>query len=184
MILVSQNVRPKAWRSYSYSQSGLFMIFMNFDESDDPHSTGARSYFVFPRKMEPRFQFTENELEVLDAAGHLHRFDLRTAKYLSMSESVLEVNSKIVRENQGGFKIKSSKHLLLDNGFALGELPYVDENASSFFRLEEKTCTVHHRELFSYTYGKRPDGTRYLEGVRFKLSDTEVLRKVQSCFSY
>jgi hypothetical protein len=147
MILVSQLSRPDSWRSYSFFESGLFMVFMSFAAGENPANTGAKTFYFFPRGLEPTFRFEAEDLQVIDATGNLHRFELKNGNYQSLEKAVIEVSPNVDPRNEGGFQILSYDGLYLENGFGLGEMPYIDAKRTSKFRkddnFKQRTFPIH-----------------------------------------
>ncbi len=147
---------------------------MNFGSGDETVDTGARTYYFFPRLRLPNFLFDPTTLKVTDASGHTHLFDVASGKYISLEGGEVRISEKISPLNQGGFAVLNLDALMLDNGFALGELPYVQEDGLSNFNLSGTDCSIENKSLFEYLYGEYPDGSRYIESINFKLTDHEV----------
>jgi len=182
VILVSRTDRKTVWRSYSYFESGLFMIFLNFGSGRPSTDTGSKTYYFFPRIKAPTFEFSGQHLLISDASGSLHTFNIYTGEIVSISDTHVELSSEIEKSNEGGFQILSKIGLYLDNGFRIGDLPYVDPNATSQFKNSKLECALPNDELFQYTYKLNSDGTKYLDSVDFKLTDVVVDQLVtQKC---
>lgn len=175
MLMVTLLKRPEKWRSYSYFTSGLFMIFSHFGGGSEETSTGAKTYYFFPRLQEPQFFFENERLRVVDSSGREHHYDLFTGDFLALQGATIEVSSQITKSNQGGFAIKKFNGLRLENGFALGELPYAHELRSSLFVGRGFDCSFENSELFNYSY---KNGR--LVSATFRYTDLQVKRLLDS----
>lgn len=150
-------------RSYTFSQRGVIQIFNDFaiPGGTNSNSTGARTYFVFPRKQIPTAKaISSTEVEVVTSAGDHVRFASGHVPAIEDSPdySVRLVESPAIsKQNQGGVQIimnPHSKTIVLDTGFHMG-----DDMGSSRFVAAGRTsvfsdgagnhCTVPNSALFA-----------------------------------
>ena len=163
-----------AYRMYAISQRGVVQIFNEFN-TNDPNintSTGARSFFFFPRRAVPAAAIlADGNVSVVTSSGAVLNFSsgsLATPSNGASTGSVLpsilsspsdaiqsEESPVVVTTNMGGVEFTqtpASDTLILDTGFMMGDASFTQVNASSIFIDPSGTkCTVKNSEVFSYT---------------------------------
>jgi len=175
VVFVSPLKRGPTWRSFGFFENGLFLIFFNFGAGEASQDTGARSYFRFPRNSVPTFRFEGQTLTVREASSRFYKFNTETGALKEIEGADFKMAKSVTRENQGGFEITRSDGLLLENGFAFGEVPYASPDRVSVFHFDgDRTCAPPNYELFDYIYQRKPDGSRFLDQVIFRFSDAEL----------
>ncbi|KYG65296.1 hypothetical protein AZI87_12125 [Bdellovibrio bacteriovorus] len=154
------------YRDYMFTKGGDFMVFNSFGQGSNSEDTGAREFYLFPRKtVIPQYKWNveTRQLEVTSVAGNIFYFDYETADVVTISNASVKVASEISRNNRGGVEITNYKGLLLDAGFTKGRAPTEVLSASSLLTDEKgKICKIKNSEVFA----KTSDGDVY-----FKHSD-------------
>jgi len=173
-LSIAKNNPGKVWRYHLFSSNGQYMIFNNYGSGPVSKDTGARSYWLFPRKKWPTFrQLSHTVLIDLPQQSQIE-FDKMTVK-ISNSHGINVTEAiDINRFNKGGIEINRHKGLLLDNGFTLGRAPYSLPNEKSFFYDHlNNSCEVTNKEIFRYVYSRDDSGQIFLQEVFF-LFDLEI----------
>ncbi|KHD88815.1 MAG: hypothetical protein OM95_06730 [Bdellovibrio sp. ArHS] len=157
------------YRDYMFTQDSNFMVFNSFGQGPNSEDTGAREFYLFPRKdVIPQYKWNpeSRQLEVFSVSGNVFYFDYETADVVSITEATVKVASDISRTNRGGVEITHYKGLLLDAGFTKGKAPTEVLSASSLLTDEKgNTCKIKNSEVFA----KTSEGDVY-----FKYSDKNL----------
>lgn len=140
------------YRSYLFNHDGLLMVFNSYGDGPDALFTGARDYYLFPRRGAPVYRSTaENTLEVRLPSGEVMTFGSEDVSILSLSGADIEVAPEIRRDNAGGVEIRIQRGLLLDSGFAIGTQPESKPSRQSVFKdALGGECVLENREIFEY----------------------------------
>lgn len=143
------------YRDYLFSASGNFLVFNSFGDGSISDSTGAREFYIFPRRHAiPQYKWnTETRrLEVTSASGSVFYFDYENSDVVAISNGNVKVASTVTPANRGGVEISNYKGLILDVGFTMGKAPSENQSAMSTFTDENgKTCKVRNGEVFKVT---------------------------------
>lgn len=140
------------YRSFTFSSSGLFQIFNSFEPLHAQPVSGARAFFIFPRKRLPDFHFSEANQQLTVTLSDQSKLTFSTAtgravQWDHMFTESLDVN----RTNQGGFEINGPRTLILDTGWAFRKPAYAIASGKSEFRdAFGNRCALLNRELFIY----------------------------------
>lgn len=142
------------YRDYMFGNEGLLFVFNSYGEGPNSTSTGAREFYIFPRKQYPSFQVDEanNQVHVTTASGEVVSFDAATTRVAKMTESSFKESPKISDSNEGGFEILTHNKVVLDCGFTLGNSPSANpKRTCKFTDATNQSCSVKAGEVFKYT---------------------------------
>lgn len=140
------------YRSFLFGSDGMLMVFNSFGDGPEWRDTGAREFYLFPRRMMPDFRFaSDGNLIVTTASGAAAEFDRQKTRFLSLTDAVVNEATNVDRDNSGGIEIPEHDGILLDLGFAFGHSPMgKSDSTSRFTDRAGKTCAVLNREIFDY----------------------------------
>lgn len=144
------------FRAYLFSNTGLFMVFNSYNESEDSSATGARVFYFFPRNKAPERIVQGSILKIFSSdPKSVFSFDLNKGIFtgLSVNGKIADifVDPDIHAKNNGGVEIKNYKGLMLDLGFALGQDPaMVKDRKVKFIDSNQIQCILKNREIFKY----------------------------------
>lgn len=142
------------YRNYLFTSDGNLMVFNSFGWGDDSGSTGARDFYMFPRRLtKATYQWNDEarHLEVTDVTGGKLYFDYENAELVRMDKGQVTVDPKVHPNNKGGVEIRSYRGLLLDIGWAVGRSPTQNPSGWAVFRDQQgQSCRVQNREIFRY----------------------------------
>ena len=140
------------YRSFLVENDGILMVFNSYGEGPNSTHTGAREYYLFPRKGMPDFSFDSDDLFTLTlASGGKVQFRTEDMKMLSFEGANFREDSSINRENNGGLEISQFQGILLDVGFKLGSDPADQASKKSMFSdARGAQCELQNSEIFSY----------------------------------
>ena len=172
LLAVSPDTSGLNYRSFSFSNSGLFQVFNSFNPQGSQPISGARTYFIFPRTGVPDFRFSEinHRLIVTLSDQSTLTFSTETTRALDWDHAFVEAPS-VNRQNQGGFEINSAKTLILDTGWAFRKPAYTIELGQSDFKDHLGThCKLPNRDLFIYDGSSASD-------PKFRFATDTDLRK-------
>lgn len=140
------------YRSYLFSNEGIFMVFNSYGPEEGSNSTGARVYYFFPRDQKPHgyenetgliFESSSSRASILTDSNNGRILEIKGSKFLEAD--------KVSRDNKGGLEIYSHHSLWLDLGFAIGQDPSMKPNADAIFHDENgASCVVKMKELHDY----------------------------------
>jgi hypothetical protein len=141
------------YRSYSFFDTGLLMVFNSYGEGTNSATTGAREYYFFPRSGKPALQMdaAAGTILVTMADGDVVSIDSTTAQIASSSRGEVAVSPRIDPANLGGVEFPHYDGLMLDTGYARGGSPANSPDRQSTFRSPQgQLCRVANREIFAY----------------------------------
>jgi len=146
------------YRGFLFNEDGLMMVFNSFGDGPDSESTGARDFYLFPRRagqVPPAFRPGQgNTLDVRLAGGRVMTFEGKDVSVRSLEDAEISVDPKVSPGNEGGVEIRILRGLLLDCGFRLGGQPESVASRTSVFRDPKgRSCKVENREIFAYQEG-------------------------------
>jgi hypothetical protein len=160
---------PAAYRSVSLGYRGIVQIFNKYNVPGGTvsNSTGARTFFVFPRKQIPSFMpplADDKGVKLLTSSGDLILVDPNPSKWnlplkfmTSSDDPSFQVTESSVmsKKNSGGVDISLTSEadlLLLDTGFAMGGASFTNPNRSSvFYDWRGNHCVVSNRAIFNFS---------------------------------
>ncbi|WP_041577143.1 hypothetical protein [Bdellovibrio bacteriovorus] len=152
-----KNFDPR-YRSYLFTSSGRFMIFNSFGAGSESRMTGAREFYLFPRKAKaPKYRWNDvdRRLIVSTTSDHEIYFDYEDAEVLAMSGATLRRSPNISPNNNGGVEIENFNGLLLDLGFKTGSSPSsFPDRTAQLLDLRNRTCRIKNKDIFKYGSGE------------------------------
>ncbi|MFP5520740.1 MAG: hypothetical protein ACLGGX_12615 [Bdellovibrionia bacterium] len=154
------NVKNLTYRDFLFDEQGLMMVFASFGEGDDSQTTGAREFYLFPRKNKiPTGKFLENnDLVVTHPSGTEFLFSSKTGDVTAMSPGQLKVSSFFDPSEKSGVEILKFEGILLDLGFRMGAPPSsLSSGRATFKDTQNNSCVLRNSELFRIT----SDGDAY-----------------------
>lgn len=154
-IVSPQNDRlDLIYRSYLFSNEGLFMIFNSYGPGDESVTTGARE-FVFPalKQSIPSYEvLSDGNVQINHVSGEKFIFNSDTGELISISNANFKNLASIKPANRGGIEILSiTSSIFIDHGFKLGSSPSGSRSAYSKIQdSKSNKCTVQNNELYDY----------------------------------
>jgi hypothetical protein len=152
-----QDAENLIYRSFLWDETGLFMVFNSYGSGPDDTMTGARDFYLFPRKGLPAFREAQpGVIELRSASGEIFQFATQNEALTGLEGGDVSVSSSIATSNAGGVEITQFQGVLLDCGFELGNQPETNMNGTSTFRDPQgNKCTVTNSEVFQMS-GENP----------------------------
>src|SRR5690606_12003878 len=139
-------------RSYTFTSSGYFMIFLSTKDSDRlSRSTGSNSYHLIPEKaeenvLEYNYDTSLNLLTLITASGVKVEVDTKGIQILNiegyrLTTKPLHHINQMVKLN-GNVEVSAyDNNLLFDHGFRLGEISITQLWRDAFITLgQSKKC--------------------------------------------
>lgn len=164
------NPKNLTYRSYLFTNDGMLMVFNSYGPGSVQDTTGARTFYLFPRVMAfPKIEVLENG-DVLVQTQSQHQFIFNSASFSlsEVSDAVVFEDANISKSNKGGVDLKLKRGLLLDLGFIMGQNPAEIPSRRVFFKdAKNQSCTIRNQEIFNYR-----DDDVYLD-----FSDQEIKTK-------
>lgn len=142
------------YRSFLFSNEGLFMIFDSYGPGPENETTAAREFtqipHLFPR---PQFEIINDQVIVTQTSGDKFTFDAETLEPISITNTQFTFNRIIDPTIKGGIEINSFKNgLWIEGGFKVGASPTSKRyNKSTIRNSKNQSCTVGNTELYNYT---------------------------------
>jgi hypothetical protein len=146
------------YRSYLFTDDGLFQIFNSFGNGAEQTKTGARVYAIFPRNEKIGFHVAidQNSIRV-QTSNRNTVFKLSTTPQVSVQKitnSDFLEDQKVQLANNGGLELSNNKFVYLDIGFGRGAAPQSNaESVSTFHDRRGRQCVVRNRDVFHYLHG-------------------------------
>ncbi|MCM2322662.1 MAG: hypothetical protein NDJ90_05325 [Oligoflexia bacterium] len=151
------NITPRdnldlVYRSYLFAASGLWLAFNSYGDGPESSDTGAREYYLFPRKGLPSYSVLPGgEVQITLSTGDPLTVDTATGRLLSLGGGKFTEASVVDRANRGGLEIDEYRGLVLDVGYRQGSSPSQRSAGRSEFRdALGNRCTLINKELFRY----------------------------------
>jgi hypothetical protein len=161
-------------RGYVFSDSGLVQFFTIYEGG-----TGARSYYMFPRRTGVCMSSTEGQFAVrLTNGGHM-TINAESGLVEDISGASFQQTKEIAWGDQGGIRLRSTRGIILDLGFRRSFAPHSDGAGFSQFRDSlGAACSVQNSVLFDYEYVKGAAKTiPNITAIKIKYStDLELAR--------
>jgi hypothetical protein len=163
-INAKNNNENIVYRTFYFSNDGLFMVFNSFGAGDDTaNMTGAHVYYFFPRGNEISYDAPAGKIQTA-TAGLTFLYNNTAGRLLGTSRGQIKEDAEISTANQGGIEIQSMDTLYLDSGFKMGSDPR-DRFANSVFHdANGNLCNVWNKDIYNYVGDE----------ISFKFSDTEL----------
>ena len=138
------------FRQYLLDGSGLFMVFDSIAGPEDT-STGARSYFFFPRRKSASYRFLDDgRLEVDAPSGQAFFFSPKTARLESVPGVSYTEDPMVSMNNNGGVEISRAGGVWLDAGWQTGSASFAHpERTSVFHDAAGNSCPVSNADIFT-----------------------------------
>ncbi len=169
------------YRSYTFSDDGMIMIFNSLGYGPDSEDTGARTYFIFPRVKKFKFRAQKAQLDFRN--GIIWNFDATIARIKNATKLIIEEDHDVNHGNAGGVDIKVTRGILLDAGWSFGSPSHMKPELKSIFSdSKQLKCEVLNADIFKYTYVES-GGEMVVDDALFKFkeeSDLAVFLK-QNC---
>ena len=141
------------YRSFSFYDDGLLMVFSSYGEGDNSDTTSAREFYFFPRSgaLDLRMDAKTRTITVVMADGGEIGIDAATAQIAAVQRGEATVSPRNDPAERGGVEFPRYAGLMLDAGFARGRSPSARPNETSVFRSAYgQLCSVANREVFAY----------------------------------
>jgi hypothetical protein len=151
------NIPDMIYRSYTFFDTGLLMVFNSYGGGTNSNSTSAREFYFFPRSgpVDVKMDSTTVNVSVTMADGDEIVIDPATAQIRSSSRGDVTVSPRIDRSERGGVEFPHYNGLMLDTGFKIGASPATAPDGEAVFRSAYgQLCKVTNREIFNYAGGE------------------------------
>ncbi len=142
------------YRSFLFSNEGLFMVFESYGSGSDRDTTGAREFTLMPMAQRyPSYEvLADGTLKVNHTSGEVFTFETAKVQLASISHAEITVKESIKPANRGGVEfVKINRGILHDGGFKVGSS--ATGNPSGYSQLRDSSdnnCRVQNKELYSY----------------------------------
>lgn len=145
-------------RNFWFGNDGLFFVFVSTTESpSDRESTGARLYYLFPRKAQTPIvdEKANGNVHIQSAYGVEAEIDPNTGKMVRLAGTQFIESDDITTKNNGGFEITKTSGVVVDMGWMKGELPSSKPlRDAKIFDAKGSSCVVQNQELLNYVNGQ------------------------------
>jgi hypothetical protein len=150
MQVTPNDYKHPAYRSFLFDNRGQLMIFNTIPGQNEAKTTGALTYFFFPRINMPSYEvLADGTMAVTSGSGIVFNFDEKTAKLVSIPTVTFTQDATVSMTNNGGVSITSAPGVWLDTGWMLGNASYADLTRHSTLHSGSATCDLVNSELFS-----------------------------------
>ena len=187
-VKISDNTSKLYNRRYTFSEGGLMEVFNQYQAGKTSVTTGARSFFIFPRHQRPTATILkpDKNVTVVTSAGDVIYFNTENKLEISDDESRtfhISQSDVVSPTNQGGAEIILSgdaKRLILDCGFGIGGPTFNDTKhqlSSTFRDSDGHRCTLPNSSLFVQNLKTHDSEFRFSQDAELYA----YLRKVPAC---
>jgi hypothetical protein len=140
------------YRSYLFDEKGFFMVFNSTGRGPESETTGAREFYLFPRKKGLDYKISGEQIDVLLPSGAVLKYNARTLRWIGAKGGTIQEAEEISHDNQGGVEIRLESGVLLDFGFKLGGAPTGDRDGRAVFvDASGKRCEVKNSEVLKFS---------------------------------
>lgn len=140
-----------AYRDYSISSDGLFMVFNSYGTQGN---FAVREFMLFPR-VNDNISYTWNdathELVVTGVTNDVYTFNADTAQIKSISGAKKVTVAAVSTNNRAGVEIQGYQGQVLDIGYAAGKDPALSKDNTSKYIKGTSTCRIKNSSIFNYT---------------------------------
>jgi hypothetical protein len=185
MVKISDTSSKTSNRRYTFTEGGLIEVFNQYGTGPSSVSTGARSFFIFPRHQRPTATILKpgQNVSVVTSAGDVVYFTTENKLEIGDDESRtfhISQSDSVSPSNRGGAELILSgdaKRLILDCGFGIGGPTFNDTKhqlSSTFKDSDGHHCTLPNSVLFvknpqthdsEFRFGQDADLYAYLRKV-------------------
>jgi hypothetical protein len=130
-------------RNFTFTDEGMIQVFSNFPGTTNSNSTGARVYYLFPKRVEKGISsYDSSHLSFTHPSGAELNFD--KSGRVSSPDLKMTVSKDINSQNKSGVEIQSySKGIVIDLGYRMGNTPVLNKNASvTITDKNQKKCSM------------------------------------------
>lgn len=165
-------IKNLTYRSFLFTNDGMLMVFNSYGPGSVVETTGARTFYMFPRQTDyPQLEILENGyVLVRTQSQHEFIFNAESFKIDAVSDAAFTEDLNVSKTNKGGLELQLNRGLLLDLGFIMGQNPAEIPNRSVFFKdRNQKSCVIKNKDVFNYR-----DDDVYLD-----MTDAQLKTKLQ-----
>jgi hypothetical protein len=156
------------YRSYLFTNQGLFLVFVSAGKGSEETMTGARIYHMLDAEN-PQFELDNSgNLKIQSSPNFEFIFSQQTGFLLDISNVSLRQDFEINLQNRGGVELDSPKTWMIDSGWNIGGAPHQDPTNLSVIRGSNGyKCSVMNSEIFRY-YGTGEVAPKFLSTKEFE----------------
>lgn len=144
------------YRSYLVSSDGMLFVFNSYGKGSDTKSTGARTYYFFPREIyEPAsVTLASNQVSVKINSKLSFDFESKNLYPLNNANIVFKNYTSINPKNAGGVEVLRYNGVYLDTGFMMGKPANSVPTLKSMFKNQfGQKCSIVNQSIFDYKNG-------------------------------
>ncbi|MFA6235951.1 MAG: hypothetical protein WC635_01385 [Bacteriovorax sp.] len=164
-FISADSVDSNTNRNVTVTDEGMIQVFSNFPGTTNSNSTGARVYYIVPKRVEKKITaIDENHLSLVHPTGVELNFD-KNGK-ISSPDLAINVSKEINSRNKSGVEIKSySKGLVIDLGYRMGNSPTTNKNGIV-------TVTDKNSKKCSFSNSEFHNITKYDSSLKYKTNES------------
>lgn len=185
LMVSSDRIDSSTYRNITFNDDGLIQIFSNFPGTTNSNSTGARVFYLFPkRSTKSTYKATSEGLTFAHPSGADFFFD--KAGKMSSKSVKMTVASNINSKNNSGIEISNyPQGIVIDIGYKMGNSPTLNKNGVVTITDKNfKKCSIKNTDFHKITgsdvqliYKTNKDLHSFLSKVCSQLDLSDLLEK-------
>lgn len=140
------------YRSYLITSDGMFFVFNSYGQGSDSKTTGARTYYFFPREI------YQGDVALTDAQASIRvnskltlQFETKNLYPLNNQNIIFKNYTSINPKNAGGVEVVRYNGVYLDTGFMMGKSASSVPTLKSMFKNQfGQKCSLQNQLIFDY----------------------------------
>ena len=145
----------QSYRNLTFTDSGAIQVFSNFPGTTNSNSTGARVFYLFPKRTKKAISSSEESgMSLTHSSGATFKFDKNGR--VSSPDMAIKVANDINSQNKSGIEIESySKGIVIDIGYRMGSTPLTKKDGVvTVTDKNKKKCTMINSDLHRFVGGE------------------------------
>lgn len=143
------------YRSFLVSSDGMFFVFNSYGQGSDAKTTGARTYYFFPREIYTYgVTLADHQASVKVNSKLTFDFESNNLYPLNNANIIFKNYTSVNPKNAGGVEVLRYNGVYLDTGFMMGKSANSVPTLKSMFKNQfGQKCSIVNQTLFDYKNG-------------------------------
>ena len=185
LMVSSDRMDSTTYRNITFNNDGLIQVFSNFPGTTNSNSTGARVFYLFPKRAQ-HFQYSASSdgLSFTHPSGAIFQFN-KSGRITSKDMKVAVANDVNSKNNSGIEMSHYSSGIIIDIGYKMGNSPTLNKNGVVIISdKNNKKCTLKNTDIhkikgsdFELIYKTNRDLHTFLAKVCSNLDLSDLIEK-------
>jgi hypothetical protein len=148
LMVSSDRKDSSTYRNITFNNDGLIQVFSNFPGTTNSNSTGARVFYLFPKRSDHfMYSASSDGLSFTHPSGASFVFD--KSGRMNSKDLKMTVASEINSKNNSGIEMsKYSSGIIIDIGYKMGNSPTLNKNGAIYVTDKNgKKCSLKNTDI-------------------------------------